>query len=145
MRSEIIEHDYNVDETNIDELQAMDFVFIAIDSGKARKLIAEKLDEFGVGFVDVGLGVKEKDGSLVGMVRTTTSTPSHRSGKLPFAGGEEEDDYTRNIQIADVNALNAVLAVIRWKKFVGFYGDIEHEHHSLYTINGNYIINDDAA
>jgi hypothetical protein len=146
MRQEIVEHDYNVDESTIDELREMAFVFIAIDDGKARKLIADKLEEFGVGFADVGLGVKEKDGSLIGMVRTTTSTATHRSrGKLPFSGGGQDDDYTRNVQIADVNALNAILAVIKWKKLLGFYGDIEHEHHSLYTINGNYIINDDAA
>lgn len=146
MRREIIEHDYNVDESTIDELRTMDFVFIAIDNGRARKLIAEKLEEFGIAFIDVGLGVKEKNGSLTGMVRTTTSTAAHRSrGKLPFSGGGEEDDYTRNIQIAELNALNATLAVIKWKKFVGFYGDIEGEHQSLYTINGNYLINTDAT
>lgn len=146
MRREIVEHDYYVDESTVDELREMDFVFIAIDNGKARKLIVEKLEEFGVGFIDVGMGVKEKDGALVGMVRTTTSTPEHRSkGKLSFGGGDGEDDYTRNIQIADLNALNAILAVIKWKKLVGFYGDIEREHQSLYTVNGNYLINTDAA
>jgi hypothetical protein len=146
MRRDIIEHDYYVDASTVDELREMDFVFIAIDKGKPRKLIAEKLEEFGVGFIDVGMGVKEKDGSLIGMARTTTSTPEHRSrGKLPFAGGGDEDDYTRNIQVADLNALNAVLAVIKWKKLVGFYGDIDHEHQSLYTINGNYLINTDTA
>ena len=145
MRRQIVEHDYYVDETNVDELRGLDFVFIAVDNAAARKLIAEKLEEFGVGFVDVGLGVKEKGGSLIGMVRTTTSTAAHRSTKLPISGGGQDDDYTRNIQIADVNALNAVLAVIKWKKLVGFYGDIEGEHHSLYAISGNYIINDDVA
>jgi hypothetical protein len=146
MRREIIEHDYNVDETNIDELQDMDFVFIAIDDGKARKLISEKLEEFGVEFIDTGLGVKEKESSLVGMARTTTSTAAHRSRRRELStGGGEDDDYRRNIQIADINALNAILAVIKWKKIVGFYGDIGHEHQSLYAINDNYIINDDIT
>jgi hypothetical protein len=121
----------------------MDFVFIAIDNGKARKLITEKLEEFGIDFIDVGLGVKEKNSVLSGMVRTTTSDVENRSlkSKLSFGGGDDEDDYTRNIQIAELNALNAVLAVIKWKKLVAFYGDIEQEYHSLYTINGNYVIN----
>jgi ThiF family len=147
MRREIIEHDFNVDELNIDELREMDFVFIAIDNGKARKLIAEKLEEFGVAFVDAGLGIKEKNGALVGMVRTSTSRPDYRARgrKLPFSGGDDEDDYTRNIQIADLNALNGILAVMRWKRLVGFYGDIAHEHQSLYAINSNYLINDDTA
>ena len=34
-------------------------------------------------------------------------------------------DYERNIQIADLNALTASMAVIRWKKFSGFYQDLE--------------------
>lgn len=79
MRREIIEHDYNVDATNVDELHEMDFVFIAIDNGKARKLIAENLEGFDVGFIDVGLGVKEKNEALVGMIRTSTSTSDYRS------------------------------------------------------------------
>jgi len=145
MRRGIIEHDYNIDEATVYQLREMDFVFIAIDNGQARKLIVTKLEEFGVAFIDVGIGVKERNCALHGMVRTTTSTPTHRSkGKIPFTGGDEEDDYTRNIQIADLNSLNAALAVIKWKKLIGFYGDIEREHQSVYTINGNYVVNADA-
>lgn len=146
MRREIIEHPYHVDESNVEELRGMDFVFIAIDSGKARKLLANKLEEWGVGFIDVGLGLKEKGGKLTGLVRTTTSTNEHRSiGRLSFGGGDDEDDYTRNIQIADLNALNGILAVIRWKKLVGFYADVQHEHESLYGVVDNYLINTDVA
>jgi molybdopterin/thiamine biosynthesis adenylyltransferase len=147
MRRAIIQHPYNVDESTVDELREADFVFIAIDNGEARKLIVQKLEEFGVGFIDVGLGVKEKNSALSGMVRTTTSTRDNRAfkNKLSFGGGGDEDDYTRNIQIAELNALNAILAVIKWKKLVGFYGDIEREYHSLYAINGNYIINSGGA
>ena len=32
-----------------------------------------------------------------------------------------EDDYSSNIQVADLNALNAILAIIRWKRYLGFY------------------------
>lgn len=144
MRRGIIEHPYPIDATNIDELKGMDFVFIAVDDGRARVYIAAKLEEFGVGFIDVGLGIKEKAGVLTGLIRTTTVVAGqhHSSHRLPSGGGE--DDYTRNIQIAELNALNAVLAVIRWKKLVGFYGDIEHEYHSLYAINSNRLINEDS-
>jgi molybdopterin/thiamine biosynthesis adenylyltransferase len=147
LRREIVQHPYNVDKSTVDELRNMDFVFIAIDHGKSRKLIVERLEGFGVGFIDAGLGVKEKNSVLSGLVRTTTSTSENRSlkTKLSFGGGGEEDDYTRNIQIAELNALNAVLAVIKWKKLVGFYGDIENEYHSLYAINSNYLINTEAT
>lgn len=55
------------------------------------------------------------------------------------------DEYAQNIQIADLNALNAALAVIKWKKLCGFYQDFEHEHHSTYTSDGNAMTNEDQA
>ena len=48
-----------------------------------------------------------------------------------------------NIQIADLNALNASLAIVKWKKLRGFYADPENEHFSTYTIDGNLIINEE--
>ena len=35
-------------------------------------------------------------------------------------------------------------AVIKWKKLFGFYADLEHEHHSAYTIDGNHLTNEDS-
>jgi hypothetical protein len=54
-------------------------------------------------------------------------------------------DYSQNIQIADLNSLNAALAVIKWKKLLGFYRDLEHEHFSTYTIDGNLVTNEDQT
>jgi hypothetical protein len=62
-----------------------------------------------------------------------------------LAPGSENGDYARNIQIADLNALNAILAVIKWKKLFGFYVDFEQEHHSTYTVNGNLLLNEDSG
>lgn len=59
--------------------------------------------------------------------------------------GEDNNEYSRNIQIADLNALNAALAVIKWKKIFGFYGDLEHEHFSTYDIDGNHLNNEDQV
>jgi hypothetical protein len=55
------------------------------------------------------------------------------------------DDYDYNIQIADLNALNAALAVIKWKKLWGFYLDLENENYSTYTIDGNMLLNADHS
>jgi hypothetical protein len=147
LRRAIVEHDGYVTEANVDQLRELDFVFLTVDKGPARRLLVSKLEEFGTPFIDVGLGVYEVDGLLGGMVRTTTSTPEQRQhvhdrNRIPFSGGEA-NDYRFNIQIADLNALNAALAVIRWKKLAGFYLDQEHEHFSLYQIGGNNIINED--
>ncbi len=56
-----------------------------------------------------------------------------------------DDLYAQNIQVADLNALNACLAVIRWKKLCGFYRDTEGEHFSLFTLDSNHLLNEDAA
>jgi hypothetical protein len=48
-----------------------------------------------------------------------------------------------NIQIVDINALNAALAVIRWKRLMGFNVGQQGEHQSRYTIDGNVIGNED--
>jgi hypothetical protein len=51
----------------------------------------------------------------------------------------------RTSKWADLNALNATLAVIKWKKIRGFYRDLEREHHSTYTTDGNMMLSSDAA
>jgi predicted ThiF/HesA family dinucleotide-utilizing enzyme len=139
-------HDYYVDDSNVHELRESEFVFIAIDDGPAKQAIVEQLTAWGVSFIDVGIGVYEVDGRLAGSARTTVSTASqhdHISRRLSFAHGDGGNEYAKNIQIADLNALNAALAVIKWKKLCGFYNDLELEHFSTYDIDGNTIINDD--
>ena len=143
MRRGIIAYGH-VDEETIDRLGEMDFVFVAIDQGHSRKLLVDKLEASGVPFVDVGMGVLENDGSLLGQVRTTFSIEGSREearSRLPLLDSAVVNEYGRNIQIAELNALNAALAVIRWKKHAGFYADLEQEHTSLYQLDGNYIVN----
>jgi hypothetical protein len=147
MRRGIVPHDCNVDDSNVDLLHDMDFVFLCLDRGAAKMLLVQKLEEFDLPFVDVGMGVQEVDGALLGILRVTTSTRERRdhvrAGRIPFSDGDINNEYSRNIQIADLNALNAALAVIRWKKLFGFYLDLDREHHSTYTIDGNILTNDD--
>ena len=147
MRRNIVAHGF-VDESVVDSLRAMDFVFMAVDKGRPRRLVVEKLEEFGVPFIDVGMGVVEVEGSLLGQLRVTASTDGSRNkvrSTLPISDRDGEDDYSRNIQIADLNALNAALAVIKWKKISGFYADLENEHTTLYQIDGNHLVNEDKA
>lgn len=141
-------HPEYLTEENLDGLRDMDFVFICLDRGRSKRMVVEKLTAWGKPFVDVGVGVEMSGDSLRGQVRVTTSTPEkrdHLDQRVSFAGGIGEDDYSSNIQIAELNALNASLAVIKWKKLMGFYQDLDREHHCLYTINGNAMCNEDAA
>jgi len=148
MHRGIVPHRHHIDETNVDELRSLDFVFISVDDGEAKKVTVESLEAFGIPFIDVGMGVEEVDGKLTGIVRTTTSTPEQRdhfAARVSFAEAGGAEDYRSNIQIAELNALNAALAIIRWKKLRGIYADLEGEHHSGYAIDGNHIVNDERA
>lgn len=145
MHSGIVDHAAYLDARNAEELRCMDFAFVCVDSGESKKLIVEKLEEFNVPFIDVGMGVQLNGEMLAGIVRVTTSTPQkrgHLRGRVSFED-TGHNEYNRNIQIADLNALNAALAVIKWKKLFGFYRDMKSEHHSQFHIDTNGIINED--
>lgn len=149
MRNGIHAHREYVSAANIDQLRDADFVFVSIDNGPARDFILGRLEAFGVAYIDVGMGLVLQDGAVTGMLRATTSTPVKRDhargkGRISFAKVDEDNEYERNIQVADLNALNALLAVIKWKKLCGFYVDLEREYHCVYTIDGNDITNEDA-
>ncbi len=148
MHRHIVAHGYHVTAANVQELEAMDFVFICMDKGAAKQHVVQKLEELGVPFIDVGMGLQLTDGSLGGLLKITTSTAAKRDHfrtRVTFTDGDGNNEYDKNIQVADLNALNAALAVVKWKKLLGFYLDQEKEHHSLYAIGGNALINEDAA
>ena len=150
MRRGIFSHPIYIDASNVEQLRGMNFVFLCFDAGKKKELVVESLEKFGIPFVDVGLGVYLTGDSLGGIVRTTTSTPKAaracKSQEPHFVfAGDGNNEYDRNIQIAELNALNAALAVIKWKKLFGFYHDFENEHHSTYTVDGNKLVNEDQA
>jgi hypothetical protein len=145
LRKGLIAHPLFITVQNLAELDSLDFVFLCIDRGSAKRSIVEHLEAKDKSFIDVGMGVEVTDDLLRGIVRTTTSTPDNREDfrrSVHFAEGDEDNAYTRNIQIAELNSLNACLAVIKWKKLNGIYADLEGEMNSNYTIDGNCISND---
>ena len=146
MHRGIVEHPVHLDAGNVEELRGMDFVFVCLDKGEPKKLIVEKLEEFNIPFVDVGMGLDLTDDALGGIVRVTASTAQKRDhfrSRVSFEDTPGDYDYNRNIQIADLNALNAALAVIKWKKIFGFYRDLKHEHHNQFGIDTNLLLNED--
>ena len=146
MHRNIISHEIFVDETNVNQLEGMNFVFLCLDNGPGKKIIISKLTECNIPFVDVGMGIHIAENSLGGILRVTTCS-EHRNNHIDTRINLEEDnaanEYATNIQIADLNALNATLAVIKWKKIYGFYMDFDQEHHCTYTIDGNMLQNED--
>ena len=146
MHRGIIDHEDYLHAGNSEQLRGTDFAFLCLDKGTAKSAIVARLLEYSIPFVDVGMGVYLADERLGGVLRVTTVTPAkhdHLQSKIPFSDGDGNNEYAKNIQIADLNALNAALAVIKWKKLCGFYSDFEQEHQCTYTIDGNMIINED--
>lgn len=148
MRWGIQVHEYFIDDSNVEELREMQFVFLCIDRTDQKKIIIDRLHEWGVPYVDVGMGMHlAEDKTLRGHVRTTLSTPEktdHVGSTILLGEAEVRNDYSHNIQIAELNALNAALAVIKWKKHFGYYSDTRKEFHSVYTVAANFFINEHA-
>jgi len=148
MRKGIIPHNYFIDELTIEQLKEMSFVFICIDKGTGKRLIVERLQEWGMPFIDVGMGIQlGEDNTLGGIVTLTTSTANkqdHVRSRTAFSDGEAANEYSQNVQISELNALNAALAVIKWKKICGYFDDVTKEHYCAYTIRSNQLISEDV-
>ncbi len=144
----IIAHNEFISSSNIHLLNELNFIFICLDKSNVKEIIFNHLEELGIPFVDVGMGVELVDESLIGILRLTLSTKQKRehirqNDRVSFSDNDADVAYTQNIQIAELNALNATMAVIKWKKFCGFYQDNEREYFSAYSINVNMMSNAD--
>ena len=131
-------------------LDGLDFVFICTDGTAQKRGLIRHLEDRDISFVDVGMGLNVADGGLGGSLRVTTSTPHLRDhvwsrSRIPLSGEGADDVYATNVQVAELNALCASLAVVRWKRLLGFYRDDEHEHFSVYSIEANSLINEEPA
>jgi tRNA A37 threonylcarbamoyladenosine dehydratase len=137
----IIPHAEDITQVNLNSLDSLDFVFVAIDPGPNKRLLIDHLIRLEKTFIDVGISVSKVDDKLIGSVRVTSvNSAVSQTASLSIPCAEEEhNDYSHNIQIAELNALNAALAVIRWKKHIGMYHDFAGENYSLYDLNANKI------
>lgn len=146
MRRGVIAHPERLGEQHAGLLPQMDMVFVCVDTGDSRCEVIELLERVGCDFIDVGMGLllDEERAQVFGQLRTTLSTPDTREQArqhMPLRGSAEDAVYAHNIQTAELNALNAILAITRWKRARGFYTDLEHEVSSTYIIDGNTVTN----
>jgi predicted ThiF/HesA family dinucleotide-utilizing enzyme len=146
-RRNIVAHPMRITPDNLTELKDLTFVFLAMDAGPAKQAIIDFLHEGGTPFVDCGMGLKRIDNALRGTVRTTSSDHEnydHIARRISFHD-ITQDEYDLNLQTADLNMLNAVMAVIRWKKMMGYYSDSAHEYNSVYSVASNLIVNGEVG
>jgi molybdopterin/thiamine biosynthesis adenylyltransferase len=147
MHKGIKPHCERITEANIKNLAGFDFVFLSVDSNESRSMITKKMLTINIPFIDVGLGVNTINGKLLGSIRVTVGTNEKNDHLTDRIGSEEtgNNEYSTNIQMAELNCLNATLAVIKWKKIVDFYQDLKQEHNVLYFINTNKTLNEDLT
>lgn len=127
-----------IDASCNEDLNGITFAFVCVDKGSARAGIFDLLIAKGIPFIDVGMGLTQKGGTLNGMVRTTYYPPQ-RAEELRAMGLAELNDtpdnlYRANIQIGELNALNASLAIIRYKQLRGFYSVESCDLHTLFGL-----------
>jgi hypothetical protein len=123
-----------IDKTSKEELAGATFAFVCVDKGSSRAEIFDLLIESKIPFIDVGMGLRRKGGLLNGMLRTTYYSvedgPKLREMGLAEVTDAPENIYRTNVQIGELNALNACLAVIKFKQIRGFYSE-EVPHYNL--------------
>ena len=123
-----------IDPSSSDLLNGVTFAFVCVDKGSSRAGIFDLLISKSIPFIDVGMGLSRKNGSLNGMLRTTYYSaedgPEMRDRGLAELADNPDNLYRTNIQIGELNALNACLAVIRFKQLRGFYFE-ELPHYNL--------------
>lgn len=154
MHRGIVPHDVNVTAVNVHELLDANFVFLAMDTGPDKKAIVAALTDHGIPFIDTGVGLSRDGGGVAGQIRITTSTPGRsdhidRDGLISYFVGEDAE-YDTNLQVDELNALTANLAIIRYKKLVGFYADLEDERHAVFVVSSSdlhqrYGVSENAA
>ncbi len=146
MHDGIIKHPYFIEDSNLSDLDGKSVVFLCVDNNDVRKLIINYLKNRNVTVIDIGLGVNKVGDSLIGTIRVTTIDSVHNDHVERRVPLEEpgENEYAPNIQIVELNALGATLAIIKWKKLLMFYQDLEQEYHSTYTINVSQLQTDEC-
>ena len=146
MHKGIIAHPVRVTRENLPELEGLDFVFLCVDSGAVRAEIATYLADHNKSFIDSGLGFTiSEQGKIVGQIRVTTGFPEHYDHlKDAFGSQSREDDlYASNIQVSELNAMAAELMILKWKRILGFYGDMTSvsDANFIFTVQENSMFN----
>lgn len=140
-----------VDASCSEDLDGVTFAFVCVDKGLSRAGIFDLLLSLGIPFIDVGMGLARKDSALDGMLRVTYYSAENgqeiRDKGLAELADSEDDLYRTNIQIGELNAMNACLAVLKFKQLRGFYcQDQEVDYyHLLFGIGDLKIVGDETT
>ncbi|OQA50823.1 MAG: hypothetical protein BWY47_00245 [Bacteroidetes bacterium ADurb.Bin302] len=86
------------------------------------------------------MGLERENNRISGTLRTTYYSEDNaedlKKKMLAPLDDLPDDIYKNNIQISELNALNACIAIIKYKQLKGFYADDENFCHQLFTLDG---------
>lgn len=147
MKRNIVAHPYDVSVANAEELRGMSFVFLAMEGGAVKRELVATLEQMGLTFVDCSVGVVKPEGSdvLLATVQVAASTPDNRDllhAKVDFGAVNDDDPYAENIQVAELNALNATMAVLWWKRHAGVYHSSAPSHYQRINVAFNRMLSE---
>ncbi len=135
-----------IDASCKEDLRGVTFAFVCVDKGSSRAGIFDLLISLGIPFIDVGMGLDRIRGPLNGMLRVTYYSVERArelrdKGLAELADGAN-DLYKTNIQISELNAHNACLAITMFKQLRGYYFDEVNFYHLLFRIGDMKILGD---
>lgn len=106
----------------------IDFAFVCIDQAAdadspRQDAVYMALSEAGVPFIDSGVSITLDDHAIRGAVTTSAYSDGSLAWKeaIPNARVEGDAPGYRNVQLPEVNALAASLAVMEWRRRTGQY------------------------
>lgn len=140
MHTGITAHAVHVSADNVELLSDCTFVFMAAADADDKATVLAELRLRGIPTIEVGMGIREEGGRLSGLLAVTHHFPDLPDGVIA-TGTSRGDEYDRNIQTADLNCLNAMVAVVNWKKYLQYYAQLAPVDESVYRIFAGTIRN----
>lgn len=126
-----------LDETSAARFDGATFAFVAVDKMHARRSVAKLLVSAGIPFIVVGMGIHHGQPGLTGIVETTLVDKETAPHVFNEVAGDQladlDDEYHRNIQTVELNAMNAAVAVYMYKRYRGYYAAGRRVYRSLFT------------
>ena len=128
----------NIDATCHADLEGVTFAFVCVDKGSARSEIFDLLIGMDIPFIDVGMGLIRLGSPLAGNLQTTYYSVENAEQVRGFGYAQTADDpneeYKVNVQISELNALNACIAIMKFKQLRGFYAEQNPNYNLQFNI-----------
>ena len=145
-------HALRVGGPNLTMFRNKTMVFVAIDRGPDRREILTGLTGMAVNFIDCGIDLRRATDGLTASARVVRTAPDDDYKKrIELVGRTPDKDagegmYEAAVQTAEINALNATMAVIAWKQGIRFYKDaFKYRRMRLHVASTTWAGHDSAA